>query len=152
MRMQTLENGQIMVIIRKLEISYIADNQKELTYRSLPFSVELKTALLQYKLLNELCNDNFILAKKIGEAPLTRQGITAQSKKDWLEYLDLKNNINVHRFRHSMTIFLLNNKVNLVQLQKFLGHSDIRNTLIYLKYVDEHFDNAIHTANNEFYK
>lgn len=126
--------------------------QKDLTYRSLPFSAELKAALLQYKLLNQLSNDDFILAKKIGKTPLTRQGITAQLKKDCSEYLDLKNNINVHRFRHSRAIFLLNNKVNLVQLQKFLGHSDIRNTLIYLKYADEHFDNAIHTANNEFYK
>lgn len=126
--------------------------QKELTYRSIPFSAELKAALLQYKLLTELCNDDFILAKKTGKPPLTRQGITTQLKNDCLKFLDLKNNINVHRFRHSRAIFLLNNKVNLVQLQKFLGHSDIRNTLIYLKYADEHFDNAIQSANNEFYK
>lgn len=29
MRMQTLANGQIMVTIKELEISYIADDQKE---------------------------------------------------------------------------------------------------------------------------
>ncbi len=126
--------------------------QKELLYRSIPISAELKASLLQYKLLNQLSNDDYIIAKKVGMQPLTRSGITAQLKKDCLKYLDLKNNINVHRFRHSRAIFLLNNKVNLVLLQKFLGHSDIKNTLIYLKYADEHYDSAIQTANNNFYK
>jgi integrase/recombinase XerD len=120
--------------------------------RYIPISNELKAVLLHHKVDNELSNDDFLLTQKTNKAPVSRQGITVQLKKDCLESLGIVSNINLHRFRHSRAIFLLNHGVNLVQVQRLLGHSDIRNTIIYLRYADRDFENAIHSATNEFYK
>lgn len=39
-----------------------------------------------------------------------------------------------HIFRHSRAIHLLNKGVNIVQVQRILGHTNIMNTMIYAKY------------------
>jgi integrase len=136
----------------KIRIITLKQRSEGDVVRYIPISNELKALLLHHKVESELSNDDFILTQKYGKPAVSRQGITVQLKKDCLESLGIISNVNLHRFRHSRAIFLLNRGVNLVQVQRLLGHSDIRNTIIYLRYADKDFENAIHTATNEFYK
>jgi len=40
-----------------------------------------------------------------------------------------------HTFRHSFAIAAVMNGINIITINKWLGHADIQNTLIYLKIV-----------------
>ncbi|HBD93461.1 MAG: hypothetical protein A2015_09660 [Spirochaetes bacterium GWF1_31_7] len=55
--------------------------------------------------------------------------------------------ITTRAWRHTRAIQLLESGVDIVKVQKFLGHSSIQNTLIYLKYSYREFDRAILQAN-----
>ena len=149
---RSIKFRDVDLINNKIRVLTLKQRSQGDVVRYIPISNELKAILLHHKVENELSNDDFLLAQKSGKLPVSRQGITLKLKKDCLEALGITSNVNLHRFRHSRAIFLLNHGVNLVQVQRLLGHSDIRNTIIYLRYADKDFDNAIHTATNEFYK
>ena len=51
--------------------------------------------------------------------------------KKWLERAGLDGSITFHAFRHSFASNLINSGVELLVVQKLLGHVDMKTTLIY---------------------
>ena len=56
--------------------------------------------------------------------------------------LGFKNKISIHTLRHSVTTHLFEAGVSLRWIQKFLGHSSLQTTLIYLHLTDDGEDNG----------
>lgn len=52
-----------------------------------------------------------------------------------------------HTLRHSRAIQLLNSGVNIMQVKAILGHSNLMNTMVYLKYSDKDIQNSIRKSN-----
>ncbi len=60
------------------------------------------------------------------------------------DYLD---KAHPHDLRHTLAIHLLDSGMNIMLLKNFLGHSNIVNRLIYLKYSNKDMAEAIDRAN-----
>ena len=69
------------------------------------------------------------------------QGLEMRLGKD---YLDREH---PHALRHARAVHLLDSGMNRMLLKNFLGHSNIVNTLIYLKYSNKDMAEAIDRAN-----
>jgi integrase/recombinase XerD len=61
--------------------------------------------------------------------------LTAHGMKHWVNRLSRLSGVkfHLHRFRHSFVTELTKNNVNVVKLQKLLGHSDLRMTQRYVR-------------------
>jgi len=59
-----------------------------------------------------------------------------------VEKLGFKKKISIHTLRHSMATHLFEAGVSLRWIQKFLGHSSLQTTLIYLHLTDDGEDNG----------
>ena len=123
---------------------------KKLTKR-VPISNVLKSYILEHRIKNNLTNKDCILAKKPKGSPVSNQTINMGLKRCITKILgsDYVGRAHSHTFRHSRAIHLLDAGVNIRIVQKILGHSSITNTLIYLKYSDKSFSDAISRANNK---
>ncbi len=64
---------------------------------------------------------------------------------------DYADRAHLHALRHSRAVHLLDSGMNIMLLKNFLGHSNISNTLIYLKYSSKDLDRAIDEANIDLY-
>ena len=125
----------------------ISKQRNKNTYRVLPISDTLKAAMLQHKMENNLENDDYILSKKHSSTPIIRQAFDKKMKYD-CELLRIeKSKAHMHTWRHTRAIQLLESGVDIIKVQKFLGHASIQNTLIYLKYSNKDFEKAIINAN-----
>lgn len=66
--------------------------------------------------------------------------LTARSLRRIIEKYSLKagivKNISPHIFRHTFAVYMLENGMNIVQLQKLLGHTNVDSTKIYIKALD----------------
>lgn len=113
------------------------------TYRVLPISDSLKAILLQHKMEKDLENSDYILSKKSGNSSVIRQAFDKMMKIHCEKLGIEREKAHCHSWRHTRAISLLEGGVDIVKVQKFLGHSSIQNTLIYLKYSDKSFDEAI---------
>ena len=51
--------------------------------------------------------------------------------------------VHFHCSRHTFAIRCLNNGMSIYEVSKFLGHTDIKTTEIYLQFVKEHKQRAI---------
>ncbi len=59
-----------------------------------------------------------------------------------VEQLGLKKKVSIHTLRHSMATHLFEANVSLRWIQKFLGHSSLQTTLVYLHLTDDGEDNG----------
>ena len=57
--------------------------------------------------------------------------------------LNLSESLKFHCFRHSAATYMLDSDLNIVEVQKILGHSDIRTTLIYADVLEEKLKKSI---------
>jgi site-specific recombinase XerD len=97
--------------------------------RAIPMTAKLKQVLLDYLVVREPSATDHLLLYK-GKA------VRAQ-----IVYLRLKEfgrlagilDVTPHRLRHTLATLLINEGMPIVSLQKFLGHQDINDTLIYAK-------------------
>ena len=96
-------------------------------------------------------DSDFILAKVSGKPAITKVGFSLMLKNLverilGKEYLD---KAHPHALRHARAIHLLDSGMNIMLLKNFLGHSNIVNTLIYLKYSNKDLYEAIDKANRK---
>lgn len=115
--------------------------------RILTISDKLRAFILQHQIENSFSKFDFILARKRGGSSVTQQSIDSKMKLDCEAAGIERNKAHCHTWRHTRAIQLLDSGMNLVQLQKFLGHSSIQSTLVYLKYSDYHLNQAIREGN-----
>lgn len=136
-------NGRIRILTLK-------QRKKSQIFRYLKISDKLLTLILHYRLSNNMQNNDFILAQGSGKIAITKMGFSLMLKKYVKETLgpEYLNRAHPHALRHSRAIHLLDAGMNIKLLQNFLGHSNIINTLIYLKYSNKDLYEAIDKANN----
>ena len=130
----------------KIKINTLKQRNK-IKYRILVISDSHKSRILQHKDNNSLGKDDYILTKLPGRNPITQQGLDKALKADCrdLEIDILK--AHCHTWRHTRAIQLLDSGMDIVKVKMFLGHSNIQNTLIYLRYSNKDFVRAIIEAN-----
>lgn len=135
------EDGTIKMLTLK--------QRKDGVYRLLKISKLLLKRINEHKIINDMSNDDFIMAKKAGKTPATRQAVDYMMKKHTEIVLgkDLLKKANPITFRHSRAIHLLNAGMHISTLQKFLGHVNITNTLIYLRYTNQDLSKTIESVN-----
>lgn len=112
-------------------------------------SHEIIAALLIRKDNENLTADDFILAKKKGRPPVSRQAFSDFMKKLVTEFLGPQN-IKVahpHSLRHSRAIHLAQNGVALSKIHQLLGHKSIQNTLIYQRFANLELKEAADKTN-----
>lgn len=118
--------------------------------RVLTISDSLLNMILIYEKKLGLKNTDYLFVKKPEGKYITVQAVNKLSKKYFIkilgqEYAELAH---PHTMRHSRAIQLLNSgEVNIVQLQRILGHANIMNTLVYLKYSNKDIQDSIKRSN-----
>ncbi len=132
---------------KKIRIRTLKQREDIVRYRVIPVSDTLKAELLHHKMESGLGKTDFVLSKKSGAKPLIRQSFDKMLKLDCDRLGIGREKAHCHAWRHTRAIQLLESGVDIVKVQKFLGHSSIQNTLIYLKYSNREFDRAILQAN-----
>lgn len=130
------------------KIKLINLKQKKKEVRECVISKELLNMLLihinKYKL--ELNDNIFTRVTAKGKKVYKRAGAFKIIKKysenilgyDW---------VSPHTFRHTRAIHLLSENMDVIKVQKFLGHKSLINTLVYLQYVNRDIDASIMQAN-----
>jgi len=131
----------------------IKQRKENKVYRYLKMSDKLLAMILNYRISNELKDNDFILAKKTNEKAIARKTLEYILKYNvsqvlGKEYLD---RAHPHALRHTRAIHLLDSGMNIMLLKNFLGHKNITNTLIYLKYSNSDMTAALDKANNFVY-
>ena len=126
--------------------------QKRKVWKFLKISDKLLSLILSRQLKGFEKND-YVFARFKGKRHISRQAadkIFAKYVKNILgdSYSD---KAHLHALRHSRAVHLLDSGMNIMLLKNFLGHSNISNTLIYLKYSSKDLDNAIEQANSNFF-
>ena len=126
--------------------------QKRKVWKFLKISDKLLSLILSRRLKGFDKND-YVFARFKGKRHISRQAadkIFAKYVKNILgdSYSD---KAHLHALRHSRAIHLLDSGMNIMLLKNFLGHSNISNTLIYLKYSSKDLDNAIEQANDNLF-
>ena len=118
-------------------------------YRYLKISDKLLSLILNHRVINKLTDDDFILSQSSGKQAITRKGISLMFKSYVLKILGNNNldKAHPHALRHTRAIHLLDSGMNIMLLKNFLGHANIANTLIYLKYSNKDMAEAIDRAN-----
>ena len=136
-------NGRIKILTLK-------QRKKGQIYRYLKISDKLLAMILHSQLSNKSGDNDFVLARESGKTAITKMGFSLMLKKYVKETLgqEYLNRAHPHALRHSRAIHLLDAGMNIKLLQNFLGHSNIINTLIYLKYSNKDLYEAIDKANN----
>lgn len=129
----------------------IAKQRGRKQFKRVPISNSLKSYILEHRIKYNLTDKDYILAKAPNGSPVSNQTINMGLKRYVLKIFDNSyiDRAHTHVFRHSRAIHLLDAGVNIRIVQRILGHSSISNTLIYLKYSDKSFNEAISTANNK---
>jgi integrase len=105
--------------------------------RIFTISDRLRAFILERQVENIFCKFDFIMAKKRCEKSISQQSIDSRLKADCKILGIERNKAHCHAWRHTRAI----------QLQRFLGHSSIQSTLVYLKYSNHYFDQAIKEGN-----
>ncbi len=136
-------NGRVKVLTLK-------QRKKNKIYRYLKISDKLLSLILNHRVVNKLADDDFILSQTSGKQAITRKGISLMFKSYVIKLLGQNNldKAHPHALRHTRAIHLLDSGMNIMLLKNFLGHANIVNTLIYLKYSNKDMAEAIDRANN----
>jgi integrase/recombinase XerD len=103
--------------------------------RNIPFGNAAKNALESYINIREIMfdrkNENFLFLNSKGEQ-LSRQGFW-KILKGYAKEVGIED-VNPNMIRHSFAAHMLENGADIGVVQKFLGHTDISTTQLYLSY------------------
>jgi integrase len=118
--------------------------------RVLTISNSLINKILLYEKKKSFKNFDYLFSKKSGCKFISIQAANKAVKKSILNclgenYFELAH---PHTLRHSRAIQLLNSGVNIIHVKSILGHANIMNTLIYLKYSNKDLQESIIKANS----
>ena len=97
--------------------------------RVIPMTGKLKQVLLDYLVVREPSATDHLLLHK-GKA--VRADVIYKRMKAFGQLAGVPD-VTPHRLRHTLATLLINEGMPIVSLQKFLGHRDINDTLIYAK-------------------
>jgi site-specific recombinase XerD len=128
MRIGELENLKLKDIDFENNIIHIKDGKGQKD-RSVPLHSELKVLLTDYIdrwRLNVV--SDYVICTKTGR--ISQEYVTAELRNT-LMLAGIKRNITPHTFRHTFASNLIKNGVNVVQVQKLLGHENLQTTGIY---------------------
>lgn len=115
--------------------------------------VTLSDSLINKILLHEkkklLKSTDFLFSKKTSNRPISVQAVNKAMKISIInilgpEYRELGH---PHTLRHSRAVQLLNAGVDISKVKTILGHSNIINTLVYLKYANKELQESMKRAN-----
>ncbi len=79
---------------------------------------------------------------KVFDLPKSKSSINRYLKQI-IKEAGITKNIHYHCSRHTFAIRCLNSGMSIYEVSKFLGHSDIKTTEVYLQFVQEHKQRAI---------
>ncbi|MHB1663750.1 MAG: tyrosine-type recombinase/integrase [bacterium] len=121
-------------------------------YRYLKISDKLISLILNHRVVDKLDDNDFIFAKRTKEPAIARKSISYILKYNTEKLLGKENlyKAHPHGLRHTRAIHLLDSGMNIMLLKNFLGHANISNTLIYLKYSNKDMAEAVDKANAVF--
>lgn len=145
--------GDIEPDTLRIKLLTLKQRRRGQIYRYLKISDRLMSILLQYRLKNGFTDEDYVFSYTFGLKPAVRRitvrGIQALTRKEVVRILGpaCKDKAHPHVFRHSRAVHLLDAGMNIMLLKNFLGHSNISNTLIYLKYSNKDMIEAIDKAN-----
>ncbi|EEG78378.1 integrase family protein [Dethiobacter alkaliphilus AHT 1] len=110
--------------------------------RNVPINNKLLPLLIDYKdNWRDAYNSNFFFAtKKTGTISNTYVNNTLRQA---VQSLGWKKNVSCHILRHSFATSLVKQKVGLVEIQKLLGHSDLKITSVYMHADLEQLQDAV---------
>jgi integrase len=126
--------------------------QRRKVWKYLKISDKLLYSILSRGLKGFDKND-YVFARFKGKRHISRQAadrVFAKCVKNILGE-NFGDRAHLHSLRHSRAIHLLDSGMNIMLLKNFLGHNNITNTLMYLKYSSKDLDNAIDQANLNFF-
>lgn len=119
-------------------------------YRVLTLSDALITKILLYEKRLKLSGQDYLFTRKARTEHISVQAVNQAMKKYVPGILgaEYKKYGHPHVFRHSRAVQLLNSgKVDIVKLQRILGHANIQNTLIYLQFSNKDIQESVRNAN-----
>ena len=136
----------------RIKVLTLKQRKANKIYRYLKISDKLMSLILSHRIADKLNDNDFILAKETGGSAITRKSITYILKYNTERLLgkEYLGKAHPHALRHTRAIHLLDSGMNIMLLKNFLGHSNISNTLIYLKYSNKDMAEAVDRANNIF--
>ena len=134
----------------RIKVLTLKQRKANKIYRYLKISDKLMALILSHRLNNKLNDNDYILAKISGAPAIARKSISYILKYNTEKvlgkaYLD---KAHPHALRHTRAVHLLDSGMNIMLLKNFLGHSNISNTLIYLKYSNADMAAAVDKANH----
>ena len=122
--------------------------QRKEAKREVVISNELLNMMLIHINSNKLEKNDYVFSRVTaqGKKQFKRNSIYERVKKDAYKHLSY-DWVTPHTFRHSRAIHLLSEGVDIVKVQRFLGHKSLLNTLIYLQYTNRDIDKSVVAAN-----
>jgi site-specific recombinase XerD len=121
-------------------------------YKFIKISDKLLSMILSRRLAGFDKND-YLFARLKNKRHILRQAADQIFDKRVKEILGdiYSDRAHLHALRHSRAVHLLDSGMNITLLKNFLMHSNIVNTLIYLKYSNWDMAKAIDRANSEIH-
>lgn len=101
--------------------------------RVVPMTAQLMRALQDYLAVRETAATDHLL---IYRGAAVRVNLIPNRLRRWGKLAQI-DPLTPHRLRHTLATFLINHGMPITSLQKFLGHQDINDTLIYARVYDE---------------
>ena len=144
MRVSELINFKVQWINYKDKMIHIQANQKPISWepkycsvRELPVPEELLIELRQF--LGNRKTGYVFKSRKSSESYRYKESSVIQ-KINKITKKTFGKNLGTHIFRRTYVSFLVNEKHDLVQIKKRLGHSDIKTTFLYLQDIPDRTD------------
>ena len=109
--------------------------QKREVNRTKELAINTEVAMLYLNVKNKckLKEDDYICRTKHNKV-MSKRNYDKYLKKIFEKAGISRDKAHSHIFRHSRAIHLLNKGLNIAQVQRILGHTNIMNTMIYTKY------------------
>lgn len=134
----TLEINDVDLIKKEIFIR----NGKGGKHRRLPISEKLKIILEDY-INNTKTKRETTKFFATGQSGRLSEHYVKITLRNTLKELNIKKRVTSHTFRHSFASNLVKKKVNILVIQKLLGHNNIATTAIYLHADDNDLRNAV---------